>query len=122
MKNLTLIIGSLLLLQSCYNYKAIVINSKPLIEGKKYKFKVNNKTTKAIFINATDSTSTFKSNKRELKITTNEIQRIKQRKFSLTKTISFASSVVLITSTLVILDGLSHTNYYSDNGKPIVGP
>lgn len=122
MKNLTLIIASLLLLQSCYSYKTIAINSTPLIEGKKYKFKVNNKTTKAVFLSVKDSISIFKTNKRELQVTTNEIQEIKQCKISITKTISFLSSVVLITSTVVILDGLSHMNYYSDNGKPIVGP
>lgn len=101
--------------QSCYCYKNIDSNSTPLIEGKKYKFKANGKITKAIFIRSSDSTSIFEVNKNQLQIATNEINGIKKRKISVTKTIGFITSLLLVTSTIVILDGLSHISYY--NGK-----
>lgn len=121
MKNRILIFTVALLLQSCYSYKTITSN-QTLVERKKYKVVVGHKTVKATFISATDSTSTFKTGKKELQVTSIEIQKIKQRKFSVTKTMSCVSGVLLVTGTIILIDGLSNLNYYKDNGKPLIGP
>lgn len=119
MKNLILILSVTILFQSCYSYKTIN-NNQPFVEGKKYKIKANGGTTKATFINTTDSTSTFRTCKKEFQVATNEIMKIKKRKFSATKTI-LGSSGFLLAAGFVVLAVSFKPNYYSNSGKPIVG-
>ena len=114
MKNRSVLLGMMILLQSCYSYKNVNFPQKDLIAGKKYKIRVEDLTTKAVFQTSNDSTTTFTINKKEVKFATNKIKSAKVRKFSLGKTLGFASGVILVTTTIVILDGISNMNVYSE--------
>jgi hypothetical protein len=98
----------LLLLQSCYSYKAIDIKKTPLVEGKTYEFKVEkNKNFEKITLKSfNDSIMNVKIGNKEKQITISDIKSIKVRKISVIKTIGFP---ITVAATLTFLFTLSYS-------------
>lgn len=106
-----ILIAISLLLQSCYSYKNIDKNSN-LAMGKKHKINQSNKYEKVRLLSSTDSTITVINNKNiETTISIKEIKTIKKRKFSVGKTAILVTSSLLGVGTILVLEGLSKTNY-----------
>ncbi len=99
------------LLQSCFSYKSIDINSQLPVE-RKYKIKQSNKYENVRIISTTDSTITVSNNKKTINIIAKkDIKVIKKRHFSVLKTalLPVVVSAVGVVGIIVI-------------GKPDFGP
>ena len=107
MKNsiLTMIIVSILL-QGCFSYRKIPNKFTTINYGETYKIKIDNKLIKGKLISFNDSMCTFRVRKNEISFKTSKINKIKQRKFSVAKTI-----VLTTTITIVGIIGLFITTY-----------
>lgn len=115
MKNgLILAIALSILLHSCYSYKSIDLRKTTLVVGKKYKIKVNKKFVKVKLISFNDSIANFQSGNTEKQIKLSEIQKLKKRKFSASKTVLLPVSILIGSFTIIIIDGFK-INVYSDN-------
>ena len=88
------------MLQSCYSYKAISLNETPLIVGKDYKIKQEDKFVKAKLKIANDSVITVVEGKVEKDIYVANIKEIKVQKFSVLNTVVLTVGLTL--SLLVI--------------------
>jgi hypothetical protein len=89
------------LVQSCVSYIPVRDFSK-LEVGKHYKVKVENKTTKVILKNISDSTIIVSNKNIDNTVAISKIEKIKRRKFSIAKT------VVLVPTTVVAIALISY--------------
>jgi hypothetical protein len=100
MRKIFLGIALLILLQSCYSYKQVEANPTTMVIGQKYKIEQNNKTSKVIYIKAVDSAVVVSKNGKEEQIALKDITKVRERKFSLIKTIALvpltAGAIVLL--------------------------
>jgi hypothetical protein len=94
MKKFFLLLAMLLLLQSCFSYKAMDNNPSLMEPGKTYKIERNQKYTKVVFHNVKDSTILVAEDFEEKQIPIKDITNIKKRKFSVLKTIGLPVTVV----------------------------
>ncbi|WP_394759882.1 hypothetical protein [Flavobacterium sp.] len=108
------------LLQSCYSYKNIDLNKTPLLVGKKYKIKKDNKFVKASLVVLNDSIANFKMGREEKQISLVEIKEIKVRKVDPVKITSLVVFPLLIV--LLIGDQLSKSRSWEYNPKGNTSP
>ena len=87
MRKISLLLGIVLLLQSCYSYKKVDINPKTMALGQLYKIERNHKTTKVIYARNADSAIVVLKNGVEEHIPLKEITKAREGKFSLAKTL-----------------------------------
>jgi hypothetical protein len=87
MRKIFLGIALLILLQSCFSYKAMENDPRNMETGKTYKIERNQKYTKVVFHNVKDF--------EEKQIPINDITDIKKRKFSVVKTVGLPLSIVV---------------------------
>jgi len=98
MKKIIVIVASVsILLQSCYSYKVIDSNFESKNVGTFYKIKIDSKQYKGKLISFNDSISKIKAGENEINIKTSDIEKIKQRKFSVLKTVALSTSMLLVT-------------------------
>jgi sulfate adenylyltransferase subunit 1 (EFTu-like GTPase family) len=109
------------LLQSCYSYKTINLKDTPLVAGEKYKIKQEGKFIKTSLIATNDSVANFKSAKEVNQISIDKISEIKIRKISKIRTLILTMSIIIVGAGIMKLSTYKQPNYFSDNGKPIVG-
>lgn len=102
------------LLHSCYSYKSVDLRKTALVVGKKYKIKENKKFLKVKLISCNDSIANFQSGTTEKQIKLSEIQKLKKRKFSASKTVLLPVSILIGAFTIIIIDGFK-INVYSDD-------
>lgn len=86
MKKICLLLGVILLFQSCVSYKKVEANPKTMVIGEQYKITRNDKTSKAIYITNADSAIVVMRNGVQEQIPVKNITEVRQRKFSLAKT------------------------------------
>ena len=96
MKKIVYLLSVTILLQSCYSYRNIEINSNEFETKGTYKLKVAGKEKKLKILSFNDSTLTVKSKNTVNEIKKSEIQSLKKRKFSVEKTIAIIAPIVLI--------------------------
>ncbi len=108
------------LLHSCYSYKSIDLRKTTVVVGKKYKILQNKKFLKAKLISFNDSIANFKRGNTEKPINLSEIQKLKKRKFSASKTVLLPVSIIIGAFTIIIIDGFK-LGVYSDD-SPISFP
>ena len=90
------------LLQSCYNYRKLDLTTKPFVEGKKYQIKRSENFEKFKLISQTDSTISVTKNSNVIMIQKNEIIDIKEKHFSVVKTILLPVGILAIGSGAII--------------------
>jgi hypothetical protein len=98
MKKIFLLLAMLVLLQSCFSYKAMDNDPSKMEAGKTYKIYHNHKFTKVVFKSITDSSAIVLKGRKERKIPLNEIAVIEKRKFSVVKTVALALPLILVIS------------------------
>lgn len=100
MKKIFLGIALIILCQSCYSYKQVEANPTTMVIGQKYKIERNDKTSKVVYIKAVDSAVVVSKNGKEEQIALKDITKVRERKFSLVKTIALvpltAGAIVLL--------------------------
>ena len=96
-----------LLLQSCYSYKAISLKETPLIVGKNYKIKQEDKFVKTTLKTVNDSTLTVLVGKTEKQISVSSIKEIKAQKFSVLKTVSLVPIIYAGITVIYVVSALS---------------
>ena len=99
------IIALSFLIQSCYSYKSIDLKKTSLAVGKKYKIQQNNKFIKVELIGLNYSIANFKTKDDEKQINLSELQKLKERKFSVTKTVLLPISIILGSTTIMLTTG-----------------
>ncbi len=95
MKKLLHLLCITILLQSCYTYKNIDINSNEFETKSSYKLKVNGKDKKLKILSFNDSTLTVKSKNTVSEVKKSDIQSLKKRKFSVEKTVALLAPILL---------------------------
>ena len=90
-----LLLSISIMLQSCYSYKTINLNSENLVVGKIYKIQQNRKLEKVKLKSITDSSIVVKKGNIESKIAISDIRKIKKRKFSATKTVLLVTTLTV---------------------------
>ena len=95
MRKIFLGIALLILLQSCFSYKAMENDPTKMETGKTYKIERNQKYTKVVFHNVKDNTIIVSEDFEEKQIPINDITAIKKRKFSVVKTVGLPLSIVV---------------------------
>ncbi|MBC7524215.1 MAG: hypothetical protein H7239_07235 [Flavobacterium sp.] len=91
------------LLQSCYSYREID-KSSTLVIGKKYKIKQSNKYEKVRLLSFSDSTITVSNNKNSQNtIAIKDINKIKKRHFSVTKTVLLPIGILVVTASVAVI-------------------
>ena len=98
MKKFTLLFVVALLVESCYSYKQVNVDPKTMVIGKEYKIERNNKTSKVVYTQNADSVIFVMKNGIQDQILIKEITSVKEKKFSVVKTILFpiATSIVIV--------------------------
>ena len=79
------------LLQSCYTYHNVNLDTHKLRMGSVYKINLNGKRTKIRIISCSDTLVKVKIGKKESQIKISEIGKIKEREFSVGKTAVLAT-------------------------------
>lgn len=106
-----IIIYSLLisiLLQSCYSYKAIDLKTgTSLKEGKIYKINNTETLLKGKLISSNDTIIKLQIDKNEKQIPTTEVKEIKERKFSILKTVGLVPIIYAGVTIVYVLSALS---------------
>lgn len=103
MKKIFLLLAMLVLLQSCFSYKAMDNDPSKMEEGKTYKIERNNKYSKVIFHSVKDSTIVVTKDFEKHQIPVNDITNIKKRKFSIIKTVGLPLTIAASITGLFIL-------------------
>jgi hypothetical protein len=99
------------MLQSCYTYKATSIKEKPLIVGKIYKIREDDKFVKSKMISTNDSVLTVMVGNVEKDIYTANIKEIKIQKFSAIKTVGLTLGVGLVLFGIIAAVSLSNMEF-----------
>jgi hypothetical protein len=112
MKTIILLLITIsLLLQSCYSYKTINPENTTLVVGHTYKIKQNENFEKVKLKSFTKDSLIVIKDLQEKQIAKSDIKVIKKRKFSVGKTAILVTSTLLGGGTLLILDGISKSNF-----------
>ena len=107
-KVLILLFAVSILFQSCYSYKSINKNNDLEI-GEIYKIKQDNYFEKVKLLAINDSVLTFKDGRDEVEIPKSKILEIKERDFSVGKTVLGIIGIGLITVATIIAVALSNS-------------
>ena len=105
MRKLFLLVSIVLLFQSCFTYRKIDNEPSKMVEGRKYKIDYNHKSKIVVFKRLNDSMAIVSRKGSERQIALKDITRIKERKFSIIKT------VVLVPATMLAMAGLFALTY-----------
>ncbi|MFN3967524.1 hypothetical protein [Flavobacterium sp.] len=103
MKKIFLLLAMLILLQSCFSYKAMDNDPSKMEAGKTYKIERNHKYTKVVFYSIKDSTILVNEKFEEKQIPVKDITNIQKRKFSLIKTLGYPLAVVASIAGLFVI-------------------
>ncbi|WP_439132681.1 hypothetical protein [Polaribacter sp.] len=104
MKNTVYILSFLILFQSCYTYKNFEIKDYDTIQPKKVKIELKNSITyTGKIVRYENNNITLKNRIKTIIISITEIDKIKGREFSLSKTILLSTAI-----SATILIGLVH--------------
>lgn len=95
------------LLQSCYSYKNIDFKNSTLKEGKVYKINRGGTLLKSKLISSNDTILKVQLNKEEKQIPIVEIKEMKERKFSILKTVGLVPIIYTGITIVYILSALS---------------
>lgn len=99
------------LLQSCYTYKATSIKETPLLVGKNYKIRQDDKFVKSKLKTVTDSVITVMEGKVEKDIYVNKIKEIKVQKFSVLKTVGLTLGIIAVVGGTLAAISLSNWEF-----------
>ena len=102
------LLAFILLLQSCYSYKAIDTGTTTLTEGKTYKVKIDNHFEKTQFVSMNDSVAHFKAGKKDIQIPKNEMGAIQVRKFSTVKTVCTFTGIIAFVAIISVLTRMNN--------------
>ena len=102
MKKLFFVLAISILVQSCFSYKPIDISPSKMVFGQKYKIKQNNKTSKVTLNRISDSSIVVMKNRTEQQISLKDITSMKERKFSVVKTIALIPTAAVGLILLII--------------------
>lgn len=99
------------LLQSCYTYKETSIKEKPLIVGKNYKIREDDKFVKSKLKIVNDSVITVMEGKIQKDIYIKEIKEIKAQEFSVLKTVGLTLGIGLVIFGIIAAVSLSSMDF-----------
>jgi hypothetical protein len=95
------------LLQGCYSYKSIDLKNLSLTEGKEYKINRDGNFFKAKLVDSNDTLIKIKIDGKEKQIPIAEIKEIKEKKFSILKTVGLVPIIYGGVTLVYILTALS---------------
>lgn len=107
-----------ILLQSCYSYKTVEISKTNLKQDNVYVINSNGKTQKGILIEENDSVTRFKIKNKIEEYSKKDITSIKDKKFSILKTIGLFTGVIVVGTTIGVAISLNNINPKPLNSFP----
>lgn len=114
MKNTVYILSLLILCQSCYTYKNFEIKDYNAIQPKKVKIELKNSITyTGKIVRHENNNITLENRIKTRIISTEEVEKIRGRKFSLVKTILLSSTISIlgvVGLVYIIIDGIGEVS------------
>ena len=104
MKKISLLLEIVLLLQSCFSHKKVAADPKTMAIGQVYKIKYSNKKCKVVYTQNADSAIVVLKNGIETRIELKNIEQVREKKFSLIKTLFIPLGIVIAIIELFVLN------------------
>ena len=107
MKKIIILFLTASLLQSCYSYRTIDLKNVSLSNGKSYKINIEREFFKAKLLDSNDSLIKIQIDGREKRIPIVEIKEIKEKKFSILKTVGLIPIIYGGITVIYLISALS---------------